>query len=114
MDKPQALVGMHDAFKSSLDTLLRSEGYGVTLVDSVAEMLERLNSSGPYRLCFMDANLGSPSEETYEPARRVYEIITSRSEKMGFMAFTGSPTLVNTMRTAGFPGSNKTSAPFAL
>jgi len=120
MGKLRVLLAMHNPkYDELLTDVLEMEDYEVIKAGSVDEMLEKMgipsnsppNASPekPFEWYIMDVNLGSPADDLYDSAVRIYQHIKSDVEagKSKFMAISGNVTAVKNANAAGIPCMSK-------
>ena len=114
MIRNRVLLGMHhEGYSEILGEDFEERGYDVTKVSNVEAMLEKmgLRENDPsaelptivFEAYVMDANLGSPGADTYNPALRIYQHI-ERSVIEGsvkFLTITANADLMESTKKAG-------------
>jgi len=115
-ENPKALLGMHEPeWKAVYTRRLQRQGYEVLTAQTVDEMKSAMGVSevgrpqNPFQLYMMDANLGFPGADTYDPAKEIFELIRPDFDSglIKFLAITGNPDVVAGATGEGIPCFNK-------
>lgn len=103
----KALIGFHEPLSLETTALtLRNMGYDVTITDDPSDMLAYTRGGGSFDVYLMDANLGSPGSDFYDPAEEVFGSVRDTGGR--FYALSGNLTTVRMAVEAGIPCRLKT------
>ncbi|MBR9691110.1 hypothetical protein GOV08_05505 [Candidatus Woesearchaeota archaeon] len=104
------LLGFHDGFLlENLADICELEGYRAVRVSTEEELIEEL-SNAEYSRVMMDANLGHPKTDSVDAAVDIYEAVQQINNEgldTKFLAISGVPWPVKSLKEKGIPAENK-------